>query len=250
MGKREAKLYIGTSGWSYPHWEGIFYPEDLAKKKQLEYFSQHFDTVELNSPFYHLPRESTFAGWYKRTSKDFVFAVKVSRFISHIKYLKDCEEPWLNFYQRAKLLKEKLGPFLVQLPPNWKKDLDRLKDFVKTVKKVSPQEKFAFEFRHETWFCPEIYHSFEKEKDVCFCMADSNRWPKTQEITDNFVYLRFHGPGQLYGSKYSKKDLENWAVKIKDYLKQGRDVFCYFNNDFQGFAIENAKELLKLCERI
>lgn len=249
MNKGETNLYIGTSGWSYPHWEGIFYPKDLAKKKQLEYFAKHFNTVELNSSFYHLPKESTFANWYERTPKDFLFSVKVSRFISHVKYLKDCKEPWLNFYQRAKLLKEKLGPFLIQLPPNWKKDLERLRGFIKMIKEISPKERLAFEFRNESWFSSEVYQFFKAQKNLSFCIADSAIWPKTPEPFGDFVYIRFHGPGRLYGSDYSKEELKEWSRRIKDFLKEGLNVYCYFNNDFQGFALENAKELLKFHQR-
>jgi len=242
-------LYIGTSGWSYPSWKGIFYPENLSERKWLEFFAENFKTVELNSPFYRLPKESTFSGWYRRTPKDFIFAVKVSRFISHVKYLKDCKKAWEIFYQRAKLLKEKLGPFLIQLPPNWKKDLKRIKDFVKMARKVSPKERFVFEFRHESWFCPQVYQYFKKEKNITFCIADSKRWPKITELFGDFVYIRFHGPGSLYASKYSKDQLKEWAKIIKKFLKKDIDVFCYFNNDFSGFAIENARELLKFTKQ-
>jgi len=246
MGKD--RLYIGTSGWVYKDWKGIFYPEDLSERKWLEFFSKHFKTVELNSPFYRLPSESVFLGWHERTPKDFVFSVKVSRFISHVKYLKDCKEPWLTFYNRAKLLKEKLGPFLIQLPPNWKKDLKRLKDFVKMIREISPKEKFTFEFRNESWFCPEVFQFFKKEKNITFCISDSGRYPQAREVFGDFAYIRFHGPGSLYSSKYSKDQLREWAIKIKNFFKKDLDVFCYFNNDFQGFAIEDAKELLKLCQ--
>jgi len=243
------KLYIGTSGWSYKSWKRVFYPEDLSERRWLEYFAKNFKTVELNSSFYRLPVESTFLGWYKKTPKDFIFAVKVSRFISHIKYLKDCKRAWNLFYQRAKNLKKKLGPFLIQLPPNWRKDLKRLKDFVKMAKEIAPKERFAFEFRHESWFCSQVYQYFKKEKNVTFCIADSKRWPMTNELFGDFAYIRFHGPRSLYASKYPERQLKKWAKIIKKLLKRGLDVFCYFNNDFSGFAIEDARVLLKFTKK-
>lgn len=248
MREKGARLYIGTSGWSYPHWEGIFYPEGLTKRKWLEFYTGHFNTVELNSSFYHLPKESTFSDWYERTPKGFLFAVKVSRFISHVKYLKDCKEPWLNFYQRAKLLKEKLGPFLIQLPPNWEKDLERLKDFARVIKEVSPKERFGFEFRNESWFVKEVYEVLE-DYNLALVLADTPYYPYVEKITADFVYLRLHGSERLYASRYSTKQLKGWAKKIKNWQKKGLNVYCYFDNDAQGFAVENAKELLELCEK-
>lgn len=243
-----AKLFIGTSGYSYPHWEkGVFYPKGLPKREQLQYYVQFFDTVELNNPFYHLPRESTFSRWYELAPRNFLFVVKVSRFISHVKYLRDCEIPWLTFYQRSKLLKKKLGPFLIQLPPNWKKNLERLEGFIKVLKNTSPKERFAFEFRHTSWFDKEVSDFFRKHKNITLCQADSPRWPLTLEITGSFVYVRMHGGQILYGSKYSERELKEWADRIKNDLRKKLDVYVYFNNDAYGFAIENARELLKLC---
>ena len=244
---RKGRLYIGTSGWTYPHWQGIFYPENLAKRCWLEFYTEHFDTVEINSSFYHLPRKTTFENWHKRTPKNFLFSVKVSRFISHRKYLKDCKEPWLAFYKRAQLLKEKVGPFLIQLPPNWKKDFDRLEDFAKILKEISSKERFAFEFRHQSWFDKDIYQLLQNY-NMALVLADTPSYPYEEEITAGFVYLRLHGSEKLYASKYSTKQLKNWAKKIKNWRRQRKDIYCYLDNDFQGFAIENAKELLELCQ--
>lgn len=236
-----AKIYIGTSGWNYKHWEnGIFYPADLPKAKQLGFFSQIFNTVELNASFYHLPRIKTFQNWRKRTSQDFIFAVKASRYITHIKKLKG--EGWSRFISRAKYLKEKLGPILFQLPPNWKKNEKRLKAFVN---KLSSKYRYVFEFRHLSWFCDEIYKILQK-KNCGLCIANSARFPARERITSNFVYLRFHGPNGLYNSKYSKSQLQKWASKIKRWHRRGLDIYVYFNNDFQGYAIQNARELTKL----
>lgn len=245
-----AKLLVGTSGYSYSHWEnGVFYPIGLSRKEQLRHYSEFFDTVELNNPFYHLPSESTFLRWHDLTPRNFLFVVKVSRFISHVKYLRDCEIPWFTFYQRSKLLKKKLGPFLIQLPPNWKRNLERLEKFIGTLKNTSPKQKFAFEFRHISWFDKEVYDFFGKHRNFTLCQADSPRWPLTLEVTGSFVYIRMHGGQILYGSKYSERELREWADRIKEYSKKKLDVYVYFNNDAYGFAIENAKRLLKLCAK-
>jgi len=241
-------LYIGTSGFSYSEWEGKFYPEDLPNGERLEFFAQHFDTVELNNTFYQLPPKETFVGWRERTPQDFTFAVKVSRYITHRKYLKECSEPWANFYSRAQALKEKLGPFLVQLPPRWTKNLERVENFVSVLKKVSPRERFTFEFRNEDWFDQELIDFFKKQEGMSLCLADSQKWPSAEEVTGNFIYLRLHGPGKVYRSKYSNQELQQWADKIKDYLNQDLDVYCYFNNDFEGYAIEDAKNLIELLK--
>lgn len=248
MLKANSKLYIGTSGYSYPHWENnVFYPKGLAKTKQLEYYAKHFNTVEMNYPFYRLPSSKSFSNWRKRTNKDFVFAIKVSRYITHIKRLHRCKTAWKTFLKRALHLKNKLGPFLFQLPPNWKKDLNRLKEFMEMIRETDSKYRFVLEFRHPTWFSEDVYQILKKQKNISLCLADSPQWPFKEIITGDFVYIRMHGGKILYTSNYSEKELKDWAKKIKKYLKQNLDVYVYFNNDAQGFAIKNAKELLKFC---
>ena len=240
------KIFIGTSGYIYPHWEGIFYPENWPKTKKLEYYCQYFDTVELNNTFYRLPGEKAFEGWYKRTPKNFIFAVKVSRFITHVKKLVDCKEPWRIFLKRALILREKLGPLLFQFPPFLKADSKKLKDFGKIVLKEAPKVlRFAFEFRNESW-CNEKIYQILKRFNFAWVVVDSPSWPKVYQVTADFVYVRMHGSKILFGSKYTKKELENLAKKIKEWKKQNLDVYVYFNNDAHGYAIENAKELLKI----
>ena len=240
-----AKLYIGTSGFSYQDWKkGVFYPQDLAPAGQLEYYSRHFKTVELNSPFYRLPKAETFANWRQRTPQNFIFAVKASRYLTHIKKLKDPQEPWQRFIDNAKGLKEKLGPILFQLPPNWSADKSRLENFLKILPK---KYSCTFEFRDKSWFNKEIYRLLEKYR-TALCLADSKKWPFKEEITADFVYLRLHGPGSLYASDYSSQQLKNWAKKIKKWQKQKKDVFVYFNNDFKGYAVKNARTLKSYLE--
>jgi uncharacterized protein YecE (DUF72 family) len=242
------KVFIGTSGYIYPHWEGIFYPENWPKSKKLEYYCQHFDTVELNNTFYRLPGEKAFKGWYKRTPKNFIFAVKVSRFITHVKKLVNCKEPWRIFLKRALILREKLGPLLFQLPPFLKADPEKLEDFGKMILKESPKGlSFAFEFRNKSW-CDEKIYQILKKFNFAWVVVDSPSWPKVYQVTADFVYIRMHGSKILFGSKYTKKELEDLAQRIKKWKKQNLDVYVYFNNDAYGYAVEDAKELLRLCK--
>ncbi len=270
-----SKLYIGTSGWVYSHWQRIFYPESLPSKDKLKYFSRHFKTVEINYSFYHLPRPSTYQNWHKQTPTDFVFAVKVSRFITHIKRLKGVGSYWQQFIENALNLKEKLGPILFQLPPSFKltpENIRRLEDFLRLITKgYRPLQKqknlqrsdlcrFAFEFRHKSWCgregntsvsyrINEKIYKLLKKYNVAWVIADSPSYPKAEALTANFVYIRMHGSKLLFSSKYTKKELSSLAEKIKKWLKQKLDIYCYFNNDFHGYAIENAKELSRLCQR-
>jgi len=245
--KSQGKLYIGTSGWVYSHWESIFYPKGLPSRDKLKYFSQHFKTVEINYSFYHLPRPSTYQNWYNQTPEGFLFAVKASRFITHIKRLKGIEEAWKTFIENALNLKEKLGPILFQFPPSFsatEENIKRLEDFLKM---LSKNLKFAFEFRHKTWCDKKVYDLLKKYR-VAWVIADSPQYPRADVVIANFVYIRMHGSKAMFSSNYTKKELSPLAQKIKKWLKQRKDVYCYFNNDAYGYAIKNAKELLKLCK--
>ncbi|MCD5396366.1 MAG: DUF72 domain-containing protein [Candidatus Pacebacteria bacterium] len=253
MKKGSAKIYIGTSGWVYSHWIGRFYPEDLSPKDPLKFFSKFFNTVEINYSFYHLPRPKTFENWYLQTKKGFLFSVKVSRFITHIKRLKDVKEPWEQFFENAKYLKEKLGPFLFQFPPSFRAEEENIKPLEKFLQLIcfnprkSASVRFAFEFRHKTWLDKKIYNLLKKHK-VAWVIADSSRYPKSEVVTSDFVYVRMHGPAELFASKYSEKNLKDLAQKIKKWQKEKKDVFVYFNNDFYGYAVENALFLKKLLK--
>jgi len=244
----KGKLFIGTSGWAYGHWDGIFYPKDLPVKDKLKYFSKYFKTVEINYSFYHLPRPTTYQNWYNQTPEDFIFAVKASRFITHIKRLQGVKEAWKTFLENALYLKEKLGPILFQFPPSFRANeikIKRLEDFLKLITKNKLQ--YAFEFRHKSWCDKKVYNLLKKYK-AAWVIADSPSYPKSEEVTTDFIYVRMHGSKVLFSSKYTKKKLQVLSEKIKKYLKQGLNVYVYFNNDAMGYAIENAKELLKLCE--
>lgn len=248
------KLSIGTSGWVYEDWVGIFYPEDLPSKDKLKYFSQHFRTTEINYSFYHLPRPSTYQNWYIQTPKDFIFSVKASRFITHIKRLKGVKRAWKIFLKNALFLKEKLGPILFQFPPSFKasdENIKRLEAFLRAslgkISKGRPQIRLAFEFRHLSW-CDKKVYNLLKKYHTAWVMADSPIYPKVEKATADFIYIRMHGSQVLFGSKYTKKELTYLAKLIKKYLRQKKDVYVYFNNDFHGYAVENAKELIKILK--
>jgi len=262
-----AKIFIGTSGWVYPDWIGKLYPFDLPQRKWLEYFGRHFATVEVNSTFYHLMKLETFENWVKAVPDDFVFAVKASRFITHIKRLKDCREPLKLMVRSFSGLGQKLGPILFQLPPRFRADGERLESLLSTVyslqstltprlhsrsvpgnsKAHSGSEiRLAFEFRDQSWFDESIYQILRKY-NAALVIAESGRyWPSEEVITADFVYIRFHGEGGSYASKYTDKDLKSWANRIKKWQKNGLDVYAYFNNDVGGFAVDNARTLISL----
>ncbi len=263
-----AEHYVGTSGYSYGHWIGVLYPPELSQAKWLEYYCQFFGTVELNVTFYRLPTASTFKGWRKRSPENFVFALKGSRFITHIKKLGDCEEPLELFFQRVKELGDKARVILWQLPPRFKVDLDKLQRFCHLLATNPRASKYhhAFEFREKSWFCREVYDIL-KNYNFALALAD---WPfilqvkgKPQEIgiikykapkieveeTADFLYIRRHGAVALYASNYSDEELQRDARYIREWLEEGRDVYIYFNNDAYGYAVKNALFLKKLLEK-
>ena len=239
------QVFIGTSGFSYSHWrEGVFYPKGLSVSEQLQYYSRYLKTVELNNTFYRLPSSKTFQHWYVQTPANFTFAVKVSRFITHIKKLSQCDLAWKKFFSRSVLLKNKLGPFLFQFPPTWHEDARRLESFLAMLKRFDSnrQYRYVFEFRHSSWFCQKIYALLKKYK-ISLCVADSDKFPLEKKITTEFVYVRMHGRVNLYNSNYSHYQLKNLAKQIKQWLKLDLDVYVYFNNDAFGYAVENARYL-------
>ncbi|MCG2686295.1 DUF72 domain-containing protein [Candidatus Parcubacteria bacterium] len=235
-------IRIGTSGWGYPHWKkGVFYPEGW-KKHELEYYSQHFDTVEINSSFYHLPKPQTFKNWNKLTPKDFVFAVKGSRYITHLLKLDNARAPLETLLKNATLLGGKLGPILWQLPPQMELDFERLERFVKILPK---EQRFAFEFRHPSWFKTKVYQLL-KEHNRALVVADTPNYPLVKKTTADFAYLRLHGREKLYASNYTPEQLKGWGGLIKRWHTQGKDIFIFFDNDAQGYAPQNALQLKEI----
>ncbi len=231
---------IGTSGWMYDHWEGILYPPGLPKREWLPFYTQFFDTVEINVSFYHLPGEKTFERWYEETPPSFLFAVKASRYITHVKKLKDVTEALCLFYRRVEFLREKCGPLLFQFPPRFSFHREVMESFLC---ELSPSFQYVFEFRHPSFFCEELYDLLRRH-NVALCFADTPSFPYAEVVTTSFVYLRFHGARSLYTHRYSEDELRFWAEKIKGWQKEYR-VYCYFDNDYAGFAVENALTLRK-----
>jgi len=235
-----ARLYIGCSGFSYRHWRGPFYPEDLSQKEWFRHYMKHFSTVELNVTFYRTPTAKTFSHWHEECSAAFSFAVKGSRYITHIKRLLDIETPLDRFFTPARQLGEKLQVVLWQFPPQFKCDPQRLESF------LGHLENYGFrstlEFRNESWICREVIEMC-KARNISLCMADHPPFLDETPITADFVYIRRHGMQGSYNGSYSTEQLEQDAARIRGYLKKKLDVFIYFNNDAGGAAPNNALEL-------
>lgn len=231
-----AGYYIGTSGWHYDHWRARFYPEKLAKVRWLDFYAGYFDSVELNNSFYRLPSEAAFDNWRCSSPDNFIFAVKASRFITHIKGLKNTEEPLDTFIARAKFLAEKLGPLLYQLPPNLHRNDEVLEAFLATL----PQGiKHVMEFRHHSWLDDEVFAILRKY-NVGLCIFDMPELSCPVVATAGFAYVRFHGAGALYSSCYSDDELASWAEKIAGLASNLKVIYIYFNNDVNAYAIRNA----------
>lgn len=234
----DKKIYIGTSGFSYPHWKENFYPKGLSPKKWLDFYGESFPTVELNTTFYHLPFESTIDHWYAQVPKEFLFSIKASRYITHLKRLHECKESVNLLYDRIKDLKSKRGPVLFQLPPSFQMNKDLLEEFIKNLKR---SRRSVFEFRHDSWYVDEIYELLEKN-NIALCITDLNGKLSPEVLTADFTYLRLHGPKKAYVGSYGV-ELKEWKRKIERYHSKDKSVFCYFDNDEKGFAIQDAKTL-------
>ncbi len=239
------RIRVGTSGWHYAHWQGPFYPERIASDQMLEFYSQRLATVEINNSFYRLPPAKTFRFWRQATPKHFLFAVNASRYITHMKKLKDPEQSLKKFLSHATELGSKLGPILFQLPPHWRRDLTRLEDFLQALPKGLC---CAFEFRDPSWFHPETY-SLLGHHNAAFCVFDLAGQESPRRLTANFGYARFHGPSlQKYGGRYTQAQLRDWLRCCEAWLKEGaREVFVYFDNDQASYAPLNALELQEMA---
>jgi uncharacterized protein YecE (DUF72 family) len=229
-------LHVGTSGWQYGHWRAAFYPRKLAQRAWLEHFSARFQTAEVNNTFYNLPAASVFEHWAERTPDDFVFALKVSRFLTHMRRLRDPEEPVHLFLERARELGPKRGPSLIQLPPQMKVDAGRLDAALGAFPKT---DRVAVEFRHGSWFTPDVRAVLERHA-AALCLVDRRgmRTPRWQ--TADWGYVRFHHGRGLPPSCYGRTALEAWVRVIADTWPRDADVFVYFNNDAFGCAVRDA----------
>ena len=233
------RVYIGTSGWHYKHWIGPFYPQHLPASKMLDFYTKHFDTVEVNNSFYRLPSETVLADWRDSTPADFCFAVKGSRFITHNKKLKDPEPALERFLPKVEILGPKLGPILFQLPPLWQVNPERLKTFLGAL----PRDlHYAFEFRNETWNVEPIYELLRRFNSA-YCIFHLAGFQSPLEIAADIAYVRLHGPGGKYQGSYTDADLEEWASRIRSWTRLLKAVYVYFDNDQNGYAAQNALRL-------
>lgn len=236
---KKSLINIGTSGWVYKHWRGRFYPDNLAEKDYLNYYSKRFSTVEVNNSFYHLLSEKAVKNWVKSVPEDFVFVVKASRYITHMKRLKDPESSTLKFFESIKPFENKLGPILFQLPPKFAFNKERFEAFIQSLPK---NYRYAFEFRDKSWFNDETYDVLRKN-NAALCIYNLGLFQSPKEITADFVYLRLHGNYGPGSGKYTEGEIKGIANDVGNFKSKCEEVFCYFNNDEAGFAIENALAL-------
>jgi uncharacterized protein YecE (DUF72 family) len=231
-------IHIGCSGWQYRHWRGDFYPAGLPASRWLEHYARHFDTVEINNSFYRLPEAATFAAWRRRAPARFRYAVKASRYLTHMKKLKDPEDPLARFFSRAVQLGPSLGPVLYQLPPRWPLNLERLDRFLDALPR---RHRHAIEFREPGWYDDRVFERLAKHR-VALCLHDITGSASGRLSIGPFVYVRFHGTSKYSGS-YSDDTLEQWAEWLTEQHADGKPVFAYFNNDVGGHAPRDAARL-------
>jgi uncharacterized protein YecE (DUF72 family) len=233
---KEGKFYIGTSGWHYKHWSGTFYPTGLKPKEQFAYYLTFFDTVEINNSFYRLPTREIFQKWHAETPSQFLFSVKASRYLTHMKKLSEPEDALELLLARAGELGKKLGTVLFQLPPGWKVNPERFAYFASVLPR---DQRFVIEFRNSSWYTEEIYTILRKY-NYAFCIYELAGHQSPLVVTSDFVYIRLHGPGNKYQGSYNIDQLKRWAEMLLQWKAEGKDVYVYFDNDQEGFAAFNA----------
>ena len=244
-----SEVRVGCSGWNYKHWREVVYPKGLAARRWLEHYATLFDTVEVNATFYRLPTRSAVAGWVEQTPPGFLFSVKASRYLTHVKRLGDLGQGLERFYERIEPLvrSPKLGPVLWQLPANFRRDDERLAQALDRL----PPGRHCFEFRHESWFSEDVY-ALLREHGAALVVGDTPSRPfQTHEFTADWTYVRFHSGTRGRNGNYSHAELDEWAARLQAWSADV-EVFAYFNNDWEGYAIENAlylKETLGLAAR-
>ena len=239
-------IRIGTSGYHYKHWRGLFYPAGTKPAEYLNYYLNFFNTVEINNSFYRLPTAETFANWRQAVPPDFIYSVKASRFITHLKKLKDTQQALVDFIDHAAALEEKLGPILFQLPPRWNCDVARLAQFLQS---LPAGLLYTFEFRNHTWYHEQVYDLLQQHQ-VAFCIYDLEQHQSPVVVTSNLVYIRLHGPIGKYNGSYSDEVLQNWAQAAYNWARESKTVYIYFDNDIGGHAVVDAQRLRAFVEAI
>ncbi len=235
-----SRIFIGTSGWTYDHWVGRFYPQNLPRKKWFEYYCARYPAVELNASFYRIPTIKAIQGWHSRSPEDFRFSVKISRLITHVHRLKDCEREIDWFFRNFEPLHSKIGVYLAQLPPTLKCNPELIRNF----KKLLPPKSrpLTFEFRNASWYTPETYAAL-RELGFSFCIHDMSGLDTGRIIAADPVYIRFHGYDSQYGGDYPESVLREWAKWIKSASRKHTRVYGFFNNDINACAVKNSAEL-------
>jgi uncharacterized protein YecE (DUF72 family) len=239
-----AEIRIGTSGWHYKHWVGSYYPAGCPASKMLAFYQRDFDTVELNNTFYRLPSEAAVEEWRASTPPDFRFAVKGSRFLTHMKKLKDPQPGLRKFFGPVELLKRKLGPVLFQLPPNFEVDIPRFDSFLDALPR---EHRYAFEFRNQTWNAPEVMKLL-RARNAAYCLFHLAGYQSPIEITADMTYIRLHGPGGKYQGTYGDDLLRPWAHRIRDWSHDLKTIYVYFDNDDSGYAARDAMRLRQMLQ--
>jgi uncharacterized protein YecE (DUF72 family) len=240
-----ARVRVGTSGWQYPHWRGDLYPRGLSTDRWLEHYAAEFDTVELNNSFYRLPDADQFDAWAQRVPQTFRFAVKASRYLTHVRRLREPSEPLRRLWDRARRLGDRFGPVLYQLPTRWRVDVERLEEFLDEVPRGHDQ---AIEFRDRSWYAEPVLAALRAHA-VALCLHDMPGSASPREAVGPLVYVRFHGSGARYGGRYSSQLLAAWADRMAAWSGDGLPVWGYFNNDVGGHAVRDAQRLRALLER-
>lgn len=246
MPKKAGLLHIGTSGWSYKDWKGLYYPEKMKPVDYLGFYSQEFDCTEINTSFYHLPKAQTVINWKQKVPPPFLFCPKMSRYITHYKKLRDTEGSLRLFFNVFDLMADKLGPVLIQLPAQVTFDAGVAGEFFSLLSLQYPDYQFSIEVRDDSWLKPESL-SIMEQYNIGLVIAHSGKLFSYKEaVTAQHIYLRFHGTAKLYASKYTAATLKKYAGKTASWIREGHQVWAFFNNDYYGYALENARTLLKL----
>jgi uncharacterized protein YecE (DUF72 family) len=249
MPGRQQAVRVGCSGWNYDDWRSRLYPDGLGKPRWLQRYAEEFDTVEVNSTFYRLASRDAVARWVEQTPGDFLFAAKASRYLTHVRRLRDIEQGVERYYERIEPLvrSSKLGPIVWQFPANFRFDEDALVRVEATLK-LAPAGRHCFEFRHESWFRPDVYERLG-ELRAALVIGDHPKWPfQARELTTDWTLVRLHHGHRGRRGNYSESELEEWARRIAQWRRRA-EVLVYFNNDWEGFAVENARSLRRRLQR-
>jgi uncharacterized protein YecE (DUF72 family) len=243
----KGNIHIGTSGWQYRHWKGPFYPEQISNDALLAYYSSRLQTVEINNSFYRLPEKETVRRWKERVPVGFIFSFKANRHITHMKKLKDPVDSLVRMLDVVDSLGDALGPILFQLPPRWKLNSERFSSFLEVLPR---RYRYAFEFREPSWFVPGVYKAL-CDAGAAFCIYEIGGRKSPRKVTADFVYIRLHGPErEPYQGRYSTETLKGWSDAILRWIREGMDVFCYFDNDQAGYAAQDATRLQEMLKNM